>query len=75
VRLLGILSTLALASCARSSPPPAPATFADAVAQVEALTGAKGRDGKSPDGDPLDGVVLFSSTRGWGSPSAASPTP
>ena len=59
MRLLGILSTLALAGCARSSPPAAPATFADAVAQVEVLTGAKGRDGKSPDGEPLDGVVLF----------------
>src|SRR5262245_32417168 len=60
MRASTVVSAIAVASCARSPQnAPAPKTFADAVAEVEALTGHKARAGKSPDGDELDGLVMF----------------
>src|SRR5262245_55158904 len=48
------------AECARSKGGAvAPHTFAEAVSDLERITGAKGRPAVSPDEEPLDGVVFF----------------
>src|SRR5262245_35023004 len=55
-----VSAVVAAASCTGSRrEPPRPMAFAEAAAEVEALTRAKGRDGLSSDGERLDGVLLF----------------
>jgi hypothetical protein len=58
---------LLVAGCSRTSRGGAvPRTYAEAVAEVGALTGTKGHAGESSMGEPLDGVLLFETKSGAG---------
>jgi hypothetical protein len=60
-----VASTRLLATCSRfKHDPPRTKTYAEAIAEVERLTGSKGDPGESASGDQLDGVLLFEAQSG-----------